>query len=144
MTSADPNAVLNRLLVILHRSFPMYLADAPPWMHPGDERANQVLQHIVADYRQYVGRIADLLLDRRRLEGFGEYPMVFTDTHDLSLDYLISELIFYQKQDIAAIQQCIAELSTDFAARSLAEEILGNARGHLQSLEEVLPKPAAA
>ena len=144
MTSTDPNAVLNRLLVVVYRSFPMYLADAAPWTHPGDEHATQVLNHIVADYQMYSGRIAELLLDRRDLDGFGEYPMVFTDTHDLSLDYLVNELIYYQKQDIAAIQQCVNDLRTDLTARALAEEVLGNARGHLQSLEELLPKPAAA
>jgi hypothetical protein len=144
MTRNDPNAVLNRLLVIVYRSFPMYLADAAPWTHPGDERATRVLNHIVADYQMYAGRISELLLDRRELNSFGEYPMVFTDTHDLSLDYLVSELIYYQKQDIIAIRQCVDDLRTDLTARSLAEEVLGNARGHLQSLEEVLPKPAAA
>jgi hypothetical protein len=118
----------------------MYLADAAPWTHPGDERATKVLNRIVADYQMYAGRISELLLDRRELNSFGEYPMVFTDTHDLSLDYLVSELIYYQKQDIAAIRQCVDDLRTDLTARALAEEVLGNARGHLQSLEEVLSK----
>ncbi len=144
MIGFDSNAALNRLLVILYRSFPMYLADAVPWTHPGDERAESVLNHIVVDYRMYSGRIAELLLDRRALAGFGEYPMSFTDTHDLSLDYLIGELIFYQRQDIAAIRQCAEDIRTDLTARALAEEVLGNARGHLQSLEELLPRPAAA
>ena len=44
----------------------------------------------------------------------------------------------YQKQDIAAIQQCVADLAGDPAGRALAEEVLGNARGHLESLEELL------
>ncbi len=144
MTPTDPNAVLNRLLAIIYRSFPMYLADAAPWIHPGDERAKEVLGHIFNDYQMYVGRITDLLLDRRQLPSFGDYPMAFTDTHDLSFDYLIGELIYYQRQDIAAIRQCVDDLRTDLTARALAEEVLGNARGHLQSLEEFLSKPAAA
>src|SRR5262245_20979210 len=142
MKTTDPNAALNRLLLTLHGSVPMYLADAAPWRHHGDERATKVLGHIVADYQMYVGRIAELLLSRRRLAGFGEYPMVFTDTHDLSLDYLIGELIYYQKQDIAAIQDCALALQNDPAGRALAEEILGNARGHLESLEELRKQPA--
>jgi hypothetical protein len=142
MMTTDPNAALNRLLVTLHRSLPMYLADAAPWTHQGDERAQKVLGHIVADYEMYVGRIAELLLSRRQLAGFGEYPMVFTDTHDLSLDYLIGEMIFYQKQDIATIQDCVVSLQNDPAGRTLAEEVLGNARGHLESLEELCKQPA--
>jgi hypothetical protein len=142
MMTTDPNAALNRLLVTLHRSLPMYLADAAPWTRHGDERAEKVLGHIVADYQMYSGRIAELLLSRRQLAGFGEYPMVFTDTHDLSLDYLIGELIFYQKQDIAAVQDCALTLQNDPAGRTLAEEVLGNARGHLESLGELRKQPA--
>jgi hypothetical protein len=137
MTAAVANAALNRLLVIMYRSFPMYLADASPWTGPGDQRAKQVLEHMVADERMYAGRITELLLDRRSLAGFGEYPIVFTDTHDLSLDYLINELIHYQKQDIAGIERSVAALARDPEGRALAEEVLGNARGHLESLEEL-------
>ena len=115
----------------------MYLADAVPWMHAGDEKAKH------ADYRMYAGRISDLLLSRRKRFTFGEYPMVFTDTHDLSLDYLISELVDYQKQDVAAIEKCVVDLKTDAPSRVLAEEVLGNARGHLESLEEFLKQPMA-
>ncbi len=64
--------------------------------------------------------------------------MAFTDTHDLSLDYLLTEMAYYQKQDIAAIERCVADLAGDPEARALAEEALGNARGHLASLEELL------
>jgi hypothetical protein len=144
MQTVNSNAALVRLLDILHRSLPMYLSDAVPWTHPGDERAKKVLSHIVNDYRMYCGRIVNLLLERRQLLDFGDYPMGFTDTHDLSLDYLIGEMIYYQKQDIAAIDQCVADLKFDTAARTLAEETLGNARGHLESLQELLKRPAAA
>jgi hypothetical protein len=137
MTAAVANAALNHLLVIVYRSFPMYLADASPWTRRGDDRARRVLEHVVADERMYAGRITDLLLDRRSLAGFGEYPMAFTDTHDLSLDYLINELIHYQKQDIAGIERCVAALTRDPEGRAIAEEVLGNARGHLESLEEL-------
>lgn len=143
MMSHDSKTALNRLLVIIYRSLPMYLADAVPWMHPGDEKAKHVLNHIVMDYRLYSGRIVDSLLARRERFTFGEYPMVFTDTHDLSLDYLMSELVDYQSQDVVAIEKCVADLKTDANGRALAEEVLGNARGHLESLKELL-KPAAA
>ncbi len=69
--------------------------------------------------------------------------MTFTDTHDLSLDYLVNELVDYQRQDIAAIEKCVADLNADGNGRALAEEVLGNARGHLESLKELL-KPAVA
>ncbi|HEY2880850.1 MAG TPA: hypothetical protein VGJ15_00410 [Pirellulales bacterium] len=144
MTKSDANAVLNRLLAILNRSLPMYLADAVPWCHPGDEQAKLALALLVTDYRHYVGRLTEMLLSRRQLIDFGDFPMAFTDTHDLSLDYLLSELIYYQKQDIAAIGQCIAALAGDPAAHSLAEEISGNASGHLEALEELATQSTSA
>ncbi len=143
MARINTNTVLNRLLVTLYRSFPMYLGDtAALWTHPGDDSAKQTLHSLVADSRTYSQRIIDLLQERRVAFGFGEYPMAFTDTHDLSLDYLLSEILFYQRQDIAAIEQYVAELVTDPQGRSLAEEILGNARGHLESLKELEKAPA--
>lgn len=138
MTKTIPHAALNRLLTIVYRAFPMYLIDACPWIHDGDARAKQLLDHIVEDYRMYSQRISNLLMQRRALSGYGDFPMAFTDTHDLSLDYLLSELAYYQKQDLAAIGQCVADLAGDPEGRALAEEVLGNARGHLESLEELL------
>jgi hypothetical protein len=140
----DSDSVLPRLLVILNRSLPMYLSSAAPWTHRGDERAAKLLHHIVADQTRYIQKIVELLMDRRQTLSFGEFPMAFTDTHDLSLDYLVSELIFYQKQDVAGIQECVADLRMDLPARALAEEILGNAMGHLQSLEELENTPAGS
>ncbi|MCC7084123.1 MAG: hypothetical protein IT427_03840 [Pirellulales bacterium] len=145
MARIDTNAVLNRLLVTLHRSFPMYLGDtAALWTHPGDESAKLTVALIATDYRNYAHRLVELLLERRALAGFGEYPMAFTDTHDLALGYLVGELSFYQRQDIAAIEQCVADLISDPQGRALAEEILGNARGHLESLQELNQEPVAA
>ncbi len=57
MMSHDSKKALNRLLMIIYRSLPMYLADAVPWMHPGDEKAKHILNHIVADYRMYSGAL---------------------------------------------------------------------------------------
>ena len=137
-------AALHRLLVILHRSLPMYLSSAAPGLNAATNGPPNCSHHIVADQKRYTRQIVELLLDRRQTLSFGEFPMVFTDTHDLSLDYLVNELIFYQKQDIAAIGQCINELQMDLPARALAEEILGNSLGHLQTLEELQKTPAAS
>ena len=67
----------------------------------------------------------------------GKFPIEFTDTHDLAIDYLIREAIVCQKQDIADLQGCVDELRLAPAAQSLAAEALGMAKGHLESLEEL-------
>ncbi|HJT33336.1 MAG TPA: hypothetical protein VJ783_14935, partial [Pirellulales bacterium] len=122
---------LNRLLVIEYRSFPMYLMYASPWTHHGDEKAAETLQNIVADQQLMSQRIAEMV-DRLggRVET-GENSMDFTDTHFLSLDFLLKELHHRQRHDVAEIERLVARLANDREARELAEETLGMERAHL-------------
>jgi hypothetical protein len=135
--------VLNRLLAIEYRSLPMYLAEAALWRDPAAEQASAALANIVLDQRNMAARIAEMILDRRGRLDMGEYPMDFTDTHCLSLDFLLKELIHYQRQDVAAIEECVTDVVDDAEARALAEEVLGSQRRHLEVLEELLRQPAA-
>jgi hypothetical protein len=67
----------------------------------------------------------------------GDFPIEFTDTHDLAIDFLIQEAIECQKQDIAELDQCVEALRMAPAAQSLAAEALGMAKAHLESLDEL-------
>lgn len=135
---------LNRLLQIVNRSLPMYLADADPWVADPEEPAAVGLRNIVADQRKLAERIADEILDRREQPNPGEFPMAYTDLNDVSLDYLLGELAHRQRRDIAAIEHCVQELNGDPRAHSLAEEALGAAKAHLEQLEELTGEPATA
>jgi hypothetical protein len=134
--------LLNRLLAIGYRSFPMYLTDAAPWTHEGDEKATEVLENIVADQKGMVQRIGEFILDSGWRVETGEYPMEFTDTHFLSLDFLLKELVRYQRGDVAAIERIVSQLGDDRVARELAEETLGMERAHLEALEALVSQPA--
>jgi hypothetical protein len=130
-------ALLNRLFQTVCRSLPMYLAEAAdPWMHAGDEKAKETLNNIVADQRAFAARIADRILDIGTLDA-GVYPMEFTDTHFLALDFLIGELIKFQRRDVGRIERIVDLLHDDYDARELAEETLGAERAHLEMLEEL-------
>jgi hypothetical protein len=135
---SDTIEQLNRLLEIEYRSFPMYLGDASPWLGDGDEPAAEALANIVADQRAMSQRIAGMVLDLGGRIAPGEYPMQFTDTHFLSLDYLLKELHYYQRQDIADIERLVASLAGHRAAHELAEEALGAERAHLEAIEALL------
>jgi hypothetical protein len=128
---------LNRLLTILYRSLPMYLTYASPWTHHGDEKAVAALKHIVEDDKRLATRIAHYAMEHYGPVEMGEYPPDFPDTHDLSLDFLLRKLLLCQKSDIAAIERCTAALAPDRKAAALAEEALGAARGHLETLDEL-------
>jgi hypothetical protein len=137
-------AVLNRLLALHSRSLPSYLASARPYCRRGDERAREVLDHIFADHQLMVDQIATLIAEERGVPNLGTYPMEYTDLHDLAIDYVIGLVIAQQKKDIATIETCVAEIGDHARGRALALEALGAAKGHLESLEELMTSPAPA
>jgi hypothetical protein len=133
--------ILNRLLRIVYRSLSMYLAGTSPWTSRDDGRAEAVLSHLVADSKFYSQKIADAILDRNGIIEAGSFPIEFADVHDLSLDFMVGELIEAQRRGVKAIEACVNALARDRAAKAIAEEVLGNARGHLESLEELNQQP---
>lgn len=139
MPTLDRAATLNRLLQIHYRSLPMYLASARPWVPAGHEKAAETLELIVVDEKRMIEKISEALLDVGADIELGEFPMTFTDLHDLSVDFLLKELVEAQRRDVAAIEDCVA----DSAGDPLAQEALGAAKGHLESLEEAVAETAA-
>lgn len=138
MSAANTIDVLNRLLAIHQGSFPKYLTYARPFMRSSDEPSLDVLHEIVAGQHSISKRISVAVDEAGGLIGSGEFPMEFTGQHDLTMEFLLRRAVEYQRGDIAAIEACVAELSLVPAAQSLAEEALGMARGHLESLEELV------
>ena len=133
---------LNRALATQHRSLPMFLDEIRPYTHSGDEKAQQLLTQVVSDQKHYAKQIAELILELGGALGPGQYPMVYTDLHLLSLDYLLNEVADAQRRDIDILADCVARSHRDPRAQKLLEEVLGNARGHLESIEEVLAQTA--
>ena len=139
MRRANTIDILNELLVVHHRSLPMYLSYAVPWAPTapnGTRNIAAVLDRLVADQKRYASKLAEAILARGGRIETGGFPMEFTDLHLLSLDYLLNEMVKYQRRDIAKIERAVELLRDDPLARELAEEALGNAKGHLDSLEE--------
>ncbi len=134
-------AVLNALLALQYRSLPMFLRGAAPWTHYGDEKAAQALENIIADQDAMAQRLADRVLGQGGRVDPGEYPMVFTDLHDLALEYLLGPMLEHQRRDVEAIGRCVADLADDPDSRALAEEVLGSERAHLEWLEELVQTP---
>jgi hypothetical protein len=143
MSNADTLSVMNTLLAIVYRSLPMYAHDAQPWRGKGDERAATVLALIVEEQRRLAGRVAEYILDHDGRPDAGDYPLEFSDAnwHFVGLEYLLGPLIEHQQIDIERIARCVAELHNDRGARVLAEEALGAAKAHLESLEELVAGP---
>jgi hypothetical protein len=145
MAQSGNHEVLSRLLTVLHRSLPVYLKDAAPWRTVGDERAIEVMQRIVEDQEQLGARIGQHILEHYGPIELGSFPLDFPDTNNLAFDYLLGKLVACQKQDVASIERYVTQIGGgDFEARALAEEALGAARGHLESLEELAAEVSKA
>ena len=127
---------INRLLTVLERSLPIYLSYAKPWTRKGDQKATTALAHIVEDQQKLAARATELVLELGPTNQ-GEYPNEFYDVHDLSLDFLLSKLVEFQKLDVTTLQRCAEQLRSDRQAAEVADEALGAARGHLETLEEL-------
>jgi hypothetical protein len=142
MNNAKTIDVLNRLYVLHNRSLPIYLRDAAPAMRAGNEAGAESLAHIIEDHEQTLDRLGTMILDRGGIVEQGRFPIEFTGWHDLSFDYLLTQLIERQRRDIRATEACVRELDHDPEAKAVAEEVLGQAKGHLDSLVELTQEPA--
>jgi hypothetical protein len=140
---ADTIYWLNRLLAIHCKSFPQYLRWSRPHVPPGRGEELEAIEAIAMDQDVMADRISRMIVDSDALPRSGEFPMEFTDLHDLDIDYLLRLAVKYQEQDVAAIQQLAERLQTAPAAKALAEEALGMSKGHLDTLREVTQSKAA-
>ena len=137
MSTADPIAIVNQVIILLNRSLPMYLSDATPWMGRADSEVCEVLAAIVEDQKALADRLAEFVLENRDDVAAGEFPMMFTAWHDLSIEFCLAKMIQRQKEAIQFIEQAVAALDRFPLAKALVEEALGASRGHLESLQEL-------
>ena len=135
--SASTVDTLQQLLALLCRSFPAYLVYAKPWTRFGEPSPQEHLTQIATDQQALADRVAEAILEHGGVPRPTDFPMEFTDLHDLAAAYVLQLAVEYQKQDIEAIEGCVERLRMAPAARALAEEALGLAKGHLQVLRSL-------
>lgn len=128
--------ILNRILVLHHRSLPTYLHFAPPWRLSMQPQVQEVLKHIAADHERTVDRLGPMILESGSAVDYGCFPMTFTGMHDLSVEYVVKTLIDRQKRLISALEKIADELALAPFAQAVAKEIVGEAKGHLDNLLE--------
>lgn len=129
--------ILNRLLVLHERSLPVYLSYAPPYQLADHTKAQEVLAQIVADHRRTIDKLGTLIIDSGGTPDYGEFPMSFTSLHDLSVEYLLKLLIERQQKFIPACEKLTDLLNMAPYAQAAAREAVGEAKGHLENLQEL-------
>ncbi len=138
MKAPEVIPVLNELLRVLCRSLPAYLADAKPWAQSEDQQLRAALDHLVADQQRYARLVTEAITVHGGRPDPGRFAMHWTAKNDLSLGFLLQEVVTQQERDVAALEQCATALEEIAPLHALAEEILGNARGHLEILKEMV------
>jgi hypothetical protein len=104
----------------------------------------EALQFIIEDQERTVDRLNELILAGSGSVKYGEFPMAFTGLHDLSLAYLLGQMIERQKVMVQQIATICERLANEPMAQAVAQEILGQAKAHLESMQEAAaPTPAA-
>lgn len=136
MNSSVVIGALNRLLAVHCQSVAMYLTNTNPWTPRGEHQAQAVFGDLVADRSELIERLA------RYVDRLGGMPNCgqrhdYTVLNDLSLDFLLGRVIRDQKETIHTIEQSLTDFDSDVEAKALAQEALGMAKGHLESLEEL-------
>jgi hypothetical protein len=82
--------------------------------------------------------VAEAIAARGGRPNPARFPTEFAAKNDLSLRFLLPAIIDLQREEVAAIELCVARLEGESALHALAEEILGNAKGHLDILVGVM------
>jgi bacterioferritin (cytochrome b1) len=139
MSNAESIAALNRVLGTVLRSFPQYLRWSRPWVSPGHERVLEALEKIVSEQDAMAERVFDTIDDLGGLPDTGEFPMEFTDTHDLSIDYMLREAVGYGRQDVAALEELTKLTNLAPQAEPLVRDAYQLALRHSATLEALIP-----
>ena len=136
MSESSIRSALKTLLGTQTHSYASYMLFAEPWdpSEAGDALAN--LRLLVGEQRRLAQRISDFTLAQFGSVEASAYPMAYTGLHDCSFDYLLGQTAASQDRDIRTIEKCVRELAPEKAAHKLAEEALGAAKGHLETIRE--------
>jgi bacterioferritin (cytochrome b1) len=139
MPASESIAALNIVLGVELRSFPQYLRWSRPWVPPGREREIETLERMVKEQDALAERVFDAIDDLGGLPDTGEFPMEFTDTHDLSIDYMLREAVGYCRQDVADVEAAAAKPNLAPQAAPLVNDAVNMGRRHLAALEALVP-----
>lgn len=138
MNVTEPVPALNRILHVLARSLPAYLASARPWATEGTAPLRLALATLADDQRRYANLVAEAIVGLGGHPSPGSYSHTFWDLNDLEPRFLLARVLQRHACDVETLRQCSHALHDHPALRDLTDEILGNAQGHQEVLEELL------
>jgi hypothetical protein len=124
MSGQSNEAILNRVLIQLSRSFLQYVSESSPWVRYDAPGLATEIESMAARQRGDVAQIVDLLNDREYFVDFGTFPTEYTDQQFLGLDVLIGRLGRSQAKINSVIAGSLESLRDDSEAIELLSSVL--------------------
>lgn len=131
-------AILNELFGCLDCSLARYLMNARPWSRRPYLLLAAIARRLAAEHEHYAGEIVRLLHARRENVNSHTYPIEFTSYNDLSLEHLAPRLLHHQNGLIDAARAASDELSDDYEARRILDNLVKSLRKYGFLLGELL------
>lgn len=132
------NDRLNELLIQLGRSLLQYVGESWPWSPDNEIQEQRTIDRLVAEQRESVAHIAELLADRGHLIDPGAYPTEYTSLHYVALDYLLKQLAAEQDELAADLQQALLDAHGDEEAEFLLTGLAAQVERHKSELESLI------
>lgn len=124
MSGQSNEAILNRVLIQLSRSFLQYVSESSPWVRYDAPGLATEIESLAARQRGDVAQIVDLLNEREYFVDFGTFPTEYTDQQFLGLDVLIGRLGRSQAKISGFIAASLELLRDDSEASELLNSVL--------------------
>lgn len=135
--AADSLAVLLRVFRRETGSWTMYMADSWAWTDRAGAETRDFVQSMIAEERGWIERLADLIDERGGVPRPGAFATEYTDSHFLSLQFLLRRLIGYQQRSVPLLEADLNAVVSDPPARRLLANMLEHQRGRLATLERI-------
>lgn len=135
--------LLNLVMAYHSASLPRYLAYAKPYVGSGDTKAMRLFRLIGEDHFRTMNLVGHAILRKGGTIQASEFPMVYTDMHDLSVDYMFAEVQKQNAELIDELESIIEQVQDDAEALAVVRESLGAAKAHREQIEELAANHSA-
>jgi hypothetical protein len=132
---AQTQTLLREVVRRTQRSRLQYLAESFPWTTPDREAVVAALHRMSAESREAASKIARFLRRNHADQPYlGAFPMEFTNSNFIGLDYALARLVKEEREMAAYLESQLHSLA-DGEANELLAKLLANTQAHVKELE---------
>jgi hypothetical protein len=137
MIDAKMESLLRDIVRREGRSLLQYVEEAYPWASPDETAPLEQLRKLVANEREALGRLIDLLARRCHSYPYlGSYPNWFTTINFVSFDHLLPMLVDCEARSLGELE-CVLPEITDTEALAVVQGLVDMKRRHLDELKKM-------